>query len=65
MFGADIFAKKLIATAKGKDVNVAIDLDEADVARLKTMIGMLAAMGGMGGGGGAPGMMMPPPTQQP
>ncbi|MFZ4738894.1 MAG: hypothetical protein ACOYM9_23265 [Bradymonadia bacterium] len=65
MFGADIFAKKLIATTKGKDVNVAIDLDEADVARLKTMIGMLAAMGGMGGGGGAPGMMMPPPTQQP
>jgi hypothetical protein len=61
MFGADILAKKLNVTAAGKDVKLSLALDEADVARLKTTLGMLAAMSGAMGGqqGGAPGMMPP------
>jgi hypothetical protein len=48
-------------TAAGKDVKLSLALDEADVARLKTTLGMLAAMSGAMGGqqGGAPGMMPP------
>jgi len=61
MFGADILAKKLNVTAAGKDVKLSLALDEADVARLKTTLAMLAAMSGAMGGqqGGAPGMMPP------
>lgn len=52
--------KKLKVEAKGDDLNVGLDLDTADVNRLKMLVGMVSAMGGAG----APPMPMEMPAEQ-
>jgi hypothetical protein len=74
MLGLDAIAGKVTFAAKAKDVEIKIPLDEADVGRLKSTIGMMmmmangAAAGGMQGGGmpggGMPMQMPAPPVQR-
>ena len=71
MLGIDTIASKVTFTAKANDVEVKVPLNEADVGRLKSTIGMMMMManaaGGAGGagaappGGGALQMPAPPP----
>lgn len=76
MLALDAVAGKLALSAKGNEVTVDLPLDEADVNRLKTAVGMMMMMagaaggapGGMPGGPGGPGGMplqMPAPPAQP
>lgn len=74
MLGLDAIAGKVTFAAKAKEVEIKIPLDEADVGRLKSTIGMMmmmangAAAGGMPGGGmpggGMPMQMPAPPVQR-
>jgi hypothetical protein len=73
MLALDAVAGKLALSAKGTDVTVDLPLDEADVNRLKTAVGMMMMMAGAAGGapgampGGPAGMplQMPAPPAQP
>jgi hypothetical protein len=74
MLGLDAIAGKVTFTAKAKELEIKIPLDETDVGRLKATISMMmmmangAAAGGMQGGGmpggGMPMQMPAPPVQR-
>lgn len=72
MLGLDGVVSKVALTAKAKDVELKVPLDEADVGRLKNTLGMMMMMAqgaaaGAAGGPGGPGapLQMPAPPGQP